>query len=395
MIYRIVLFFSVILFSVSYSETFDEILKRALEESPRIKSYLFETKTAEGEIKSAQAVPNPELFVQFGRLYSQTDENGLNITELSIHQPLKLWGTRKKAVEKALLKKSAYDSLFVFKKREFTGDLYSAFYSALYSKKLLQIKEKEYKITKDIYEFVKKSYELGEETKLNLFRAEKDLKIAGLELEQARTEYSVSLQKLSSLAGFEIKDVEGNLGITKQIKDIPLEELPEINYLQKTIQSIEKSIQLQKALAKPQIGIEFSASEDEVDLGKYDFGIGITASIPVFYRNQGEIVSLVYRKKSYLNLLQQKKLIYKAKIKSLKDRYALLIKQIKELNKQVIPSITQALELGRKSFKLREITLFELSDIRKQYIQTLIYRASLLNETHRIYGEYIKIGGLR
>ncbi|SNZ06435.1 Outer membrane protein TolC [Persephonella hydrogeniphila] len=395
MIYRIVLFCTVVIFSVSYSETFEEILDRALKESPQLKSYRFETQTVEGEIKSAQAFPNPELFVQFGRLYTQTEENGLNITEFSINQPLKLWGTRKKAIEKALLKKSAFESLFDLKKREFTGELYSAFYSTLYLKEVLHIKEKEFKITKGIYEFVKKSYELGEDTKLNLFRAEKDLKIAQIELEQAKTEYTISLQKLSALAGFEIKDTKGSLTEIKQIKEIPLEELPEIRYIQKTIQSLDKEIQLQKALAKPQIGIEFSASEDEVDLGKYEFGIGITASVPVFYRNQGEIISILYEKKRYLSLIKQKEMVYSVKIKSLKEKYSLLTKQIEELDRKVIPSVSQALDLGKKSFKLREITLFELSDIRKQYIQALTYKASLLNELHQIYGEYIKIGGLR
>jgi len=394
MIYRFLILF-LFIFSSSYGETFDQILSRALKESPYIKAVKNQTDQVEGEIKSAESLPNPELSLMFGRLYSQSDESGITLTEFSVEQPLKLWGTRKKAIEKALTKRSAYRYMFDNEKRKFVSQLYISFYTALFKKEIMKIKQLEYSITKDIYNFVEKSYQLGEETKLNLFRAEKDLKITQIELKQAETEYSISLKDLSSLAGFEIQDVEGDLSKTKNLKDLNLNQIPQINYLKKMIESTEKGISLQKALAKPQISIEFAASEDEVDLGKYEFGIGIKASLPVFYRNQGEIIKLIYRKKSYMNMLNQKKIYYRSKINSLKEKYSVLIKQINQINQQILPSVSRALKLGEESFKLKEITLFELSDLRKQFIQTLIYRAETLKQIHHTYGEYIKIGGLR
>ena len=394
MIYRYMILF-LFVFSVGYGETFDQILNKALQKSPYIKAVKNQTKEVEGDLRSARSLPNPEVSFMFGRLYSQSDESGFVLTEFSVEQPLKLWGTRKKSIEKALTKKSAYQFMFETEKRKFVSKLYTAFYTALFKKEVMKIKQIEYSITKDIYQFVEKSYQLGEETKLNLFRAEKDLNIAQIELKQAETEYNIGLKNLSSLAGFEIKDVEGDISVIKNLEDINIDQIPQISYLKKMIQTTEKGIDLQKALAKPQVSIEFAASEDEVDLGKYELGIGIKASIPVFYRNQGEIIKLIYRKKSYINLLKQKKIYFRSKLNSLKEKYSVLIKQIKDINQQIIPSVSNALKLGEKSFKLKEITLFELSDLRKQYIQALIYRANTLKQIHQTYGEYIKIGGLR
>ena len=394
MIYRYLVLF-LFMFSTGHGETFDQILSKALQKSPYLKAIENQTKEVEGEIKSAKSIPNPEVSLMFGRLYSQSDESGVVLTEFSVEQPLKLWGSRKKAIEEALIRKSAYMFMFESEKRKFISELYTAFYTAVFKKEIMKIKQKEYQITKDIYRFVKKSYQLGEETKLNLFRAEKDLKVAQIELKQAETEYSISLKDLSSLSGFEVKDVEGELSSIKDLKNIDINQIPQINYLKKIIETTEKGIDLQKALAKPQISIEFAASEDEVDLGKYEFGIGIKASIPVFYRNQGEIIKLIYKKKGYVNLLKQKKIYFRSKLNGLKEKYAVLIKQIDEINQQIIPSVSNALKLGEKSFKLKEITLFELSDLRKQYIQALIYRAQILKQIHHTFGEYIKIGGLK
>ena len=394
MIYRYLILF-LFVFSLSYGETFDQVLRKALQKNPYLKAVENQSKEVEGEIKSARSIPNPEVSLMFGRLYSQSDESGAVLTDFSVEQPLKLWGTRKKAIEQALTKRSAYQYMFETEKRKFISGLYNAFYTALFKKEVMKIKQIEYSITKDIYRFVEKSYQLGEETKLNLFRAEKDLKVAQIELKQAETEYNISLKNLSSLAGFEIKDVEGEISAVKDPIDIDIDQIPQISYLKKLIETAEKGIALQKALAKPQVSIEFAASEDEVDLGKYEFGIGIKASIPVFYRNQGEILKLIYKKKSYINLLKQKKIYFRSKLNSLKEKYSLLKKQIQEIDQQIIPSVHNALKLGERSFKLKEITLFELSDLRKQFIQALIYRAQTLQQIHHTYSEYIKIGGLR
>jgi len=386
--------FVLFLAGLSYGETVEQLIDYAVKNSPQIKAYRYEVESVKGDIKSAEALPNPEAYVQFGRLYSQS-ESGFNLTEISIHQQLRLWGTRKNAVEEALLKKSAFEYMFDFYRNQIAGEVYKKFYEALYYRELLKIKEENLNIVKSFYDFVRKNYELGEETKLNLFRAEKDLKIAQLELDQVKTEFQIRLKELSGTVGREVRSVEGDLKVIKDIKDLQIDQLPEIKYLEKLKESVEKAVLVQKGLAKPQIGVELIAGEDAAELGKYEFGIGISTTLPVFYRNEGEIIKLVGTKNSILQKIKQRKLIYRSKIEGLKQKYAILRSQLKDIDSKIIPSLSDALNLGKKSFKLKVITLFELSDLRKQYIEALVYRAQLLNEIHQAYGEYIKIGGIR
>ncbi|MDQ7055319.1 MAG: TolC family protein [Persephonella sp.] len=345
-----------LMFSISRGETLQEVLDYALKNSPQIKAKIYEAKESEGEIKSAEAFPNPEAYIQFGRLYSQS-ESGFNLTELSIHQPLKLWGTRKNAVEEALLKREAARLQLQFYRNQIAGNIYKKFYETLYSKHLLQINKQSYNLSKSVYQLVKKSYQLGEETKLNLLRAEKELKLSQIELKQAENLYTAKLKELSALAGKDIKDVEGDFSKLTDFKDFSIRELPEIRYLEKISQSIDRAIQVQKGLSKPQIGVEFIAGEDAAELGKYEFGIGLTATVPVFYRKQGEIIKLINRKKSILSEKKQKELIYSSKIQNLKSRYFLLKKQLIEIDSQIIPSMEDALKLATESYRMRAITL--------------------------------------
>ncbi len=388
--------FVFLLIKIASAETLDEVINTALVESPFLKSYIYQAQSVEGEIKKAKSLPNPELNIEFGRIYSQIDgESGFNITNFSIQQPLRLWGERKFAVSSSKLKKQAFDSFYQFQKNTLLSNIYKTFYKALSINYQIKVKKQEISTLENLYEFLQKSYQLGEITQLDVFRVEKDLNLAKVQLEKLKANYQAQLNTLSALAGKQIKSVKGNIYSFKEIKDINITNLPEIVYLKRQIESINYQIKRQKALSKPKISVGFVAGEDEVDLGKYDFGVAINSTIPVFYRRQGEIITLVNQKKMINQKIKQKELEYKAILKSIKKQIFILKNQLKKVENKVLPSISDALKLAEKSYKLRAITFLDYSTIRQQYYQTLYYKIDLALEIQNLYSDYIKIGGLR
>ncbi len=393
--FRILLIF-VLIAGVVYAETLEEIINTALVESPFLKSYSYQVKTVEGEIKRAKSFQNPTVNIGFGRVYSQIEgESGFNITSFSVRQPLRLWGERKYAIHSAKLKKIALDNFYNFQKNILISNLYSLFFSSLAIKERIKVKQQEILTLKELYNFLQKSYQLGEIIQLDVLRAEKELNLAQVELEKLKALLKTSLNTLSSFVGKNIENVEGNLFQFKEIKEVQIEKTPEILYYQTLIKSIDQQIRRQKALSKPRITIGIGADEDEVDLGKYDFGFSVSSTIPVFYRNQGEIIQLVNQKNVLLAKINQTKLNYRAQIDSLSSQELILKSQLEKVDTQLIPAVSKALKIGEKSFKLRTITFFEFSNIRQQYYDSLYYRIQLAEDIQKLYGEYIKIGGLR
>ncbi len=390
-------FIFVLLFvNVSFGETLQEVINIALEESPFLKSYIYQTKSIEGEIAKAKSIKNPNLNIEFGRIYSQIDgESGFNITSFSIQQPLRLWGEKKYSIQSAKLKKIAFDSFYQFQKNILISNIYKTFYSALSVKEKIKIKTQEIQNLENLYQFVSKSYKLGEIIQLDVLRVEKDLSIAKVQLEKLKADLQVRLNTISFLTGKEIKDVEGDFYLFNKIKQIDLEEIPEILYLKYLIESLNQQIKRQKALSKPKVSIGLVAGEDEVDLGKYDFGFSISSTVPVFYRNQGEIIQILNRKKSLYAKLNQTKLNYESSFNSIKKQLEILINQYTKVNNEVIESVSKALNLAEKSYKLKTITFFEFSNIRQQYYDSIYYKIQLVEEIQNLYGDYIKIGGLK
>jgi len=376
----------------SYGETFQQVLEMALKESPYIKSLENTEKIAAGELKEAKLIPNPELNITFGRLYSQTD-SGVVLTDFSLSQQLMLWGTRKYAIEKARFFKEYMDAYVEKLKQEFTGELYIKFFMALYRLKSMEIAEKNLQISKKTFEFIKESYSLGEESRINFLRAKREYEKAKMEYQKASLEYEKALKELSATAGFDISSVEGKFSFIPPLKEIDMERIPSIKVLLSQIKELEKYIKLQKALAKPQISVELVGGEDPVDLGKYEFGVGITSTLPVFNRNQGEILKATAKKSALQQELTYSKKKIASRIASIKKALQLYKKQLQTVEEEILPQLEEGIKLAEESLSLREITPFEFYSWKREYIQTLLYRYELYYQVHMAFGEYIKTGG--
>ncbi len=392
--YRIIVAL-IALSNVVYGETLNQVIEIAIKESPFLKQYKFQIESVEGELKIAKSFDNPDLDIGFGRIYSQTDEQDLALTDFSINQSLRLWGERKYAINSAKLRKLAFENLYQQQKRNLISTVYSNFFSVLALKETIKTKEQEIETLESLYEFVKKSYTLGESISLDTLRIEKDLLIAKVELEQLRAELKAAKNSLNAVVGKNIASVEGNIYNFEDIEDVDLSQIPQIKYLEDLIKSTEQQIKREKSLAKPRVSLGMNMDEDPIELGKYEFGIGFNISFPVFYRREGEILQLISQKNILKAEITQLKLNFKATLNSIKSQESILKEQFAKVDKKIIPTISKALSIAEKSFKLRTISFFEFSDIRQQYFDSVYYKIALAQQLHDIYASYIKIGGLR
>ncbi len=392
--YRFIMFV-LLSFSFSFGETLEQVISTALKESPFLKVYQFKIKAIDGKIKKAKSFKNPELEAKFGRLYSQSGDSGVALTSFSIRQPLRLWGERKYAILAAQFEKDALRYLYEAEKNSLLSQVYNQFFYTLALKEKIKVKEREVENLKSVLGFLEKSYKLGEALPVDILRAKKELMMAQINLNDFKAKEKASLLTLSALVGKQIKDVEGNLYKIKGIKPVNLDNLPYMKYISKLITSIDQQIKRQKALAKPKVSVGLSVEEDPVDLGKYEAGLSFSSTLPVFYKNEGEIIQLLNKKRMLYAKKRQKKLEYTSKLKALQQQLDVYKAQIKKLDLEVIPASEKALNLSEKSFKMGVMSFFELSNVRKQYFETLLYKIDLLQEVHSLHSQYIKIGGLR
>lgn len=384
-----------LLAGLSFGLSIEEAMRTALERSPVLKAMEERLRIFEGMERSALAFPNPDIGFESGFL--TTDKrgkpSGRAVYLLEYSQPIPLWGVREKSRKVVAEEKESFRKAFEARRREILAEVYRSFFTALMRKEIVEVWRESVRTAEEVEAFVKKAYELGEVTELELFRARRESGMARVQLKIAESLYEASLKELSGLLNTEVDAVEGKLGDVPPLRETDLEEAPTVLALKKRIEAVGRLIDLEKALAKPTLSAGFVIEDSEE--GYYGLRLSLSTTFPVFYRRQGEILQGIARREALSRELEAELLRLRTKLSSIKVRMETLKKEIERLDGEIIPRAKEELDLAIRSYRLRVITLLELSDVRRRYYELLVSRAELLGNLHGIYAEFIEIGGWR
>ena len=384
---------SLFLVTAGFTATIEEVMDTALRENPELKALREEKGTFLGLEKSLSAFPNPEIGFESGFLTTDIDgkPRGRGLYLLDLSQEIPLWGVRGKGRKLARTMGESFEWRIEQRKREILAEVYTGFYRALFRKEVLKIARENLRVADEVLKFVKTAYELGEVTELELYRARREKDLALTEVKIAEAELESSLRELSRTVGAVIEDVEGDLSAVREIEDLSPEEVPSVIALKKEIESFDRQIDLERALAKPQLSAGFVIEDSEE--GYYGLRGALSLGIPIFYRRQGEIIEATSKKKATGELLKGETFRISQSLESIRVRYETLRDTLKSLEEQTIPTAKKELELALRSYRLRSITLLELSDTRRRYYELLTRRAEILRDLHEVYALYISLGG--
>ena len=378
----------------SYGITLEEAMKLALQRNPELKALEKDLDSFRGKEIAAYAFPNPEADVESGFVTTERygRPEGRPIYLFGVSQPIPLWGVREKSRLVVREEREAFKNFLEARRREVLAEVYRLFYEALFRKEIVNIWRENLKTAKEVEEFVRRAYQLGEVTQLDLLRAKRERDLAEVRLKIAEAEFRASLRDLERVINAEVEDVEGNLREIRDIRDIELEDLPTVRAIKRRIRAVERGVDLEKALAKPTLSAGFIVEDSEE--GYYGLRLSLSVGIPVFYRRQGEILEKIYQKEALKRRLEGEILRVRKRLRSIKIRLSALKRELERIENVVIPRAKEELDLAIRSYRLRVITLLELSDVRRRYYELLVSRARILRDIHFAFAEFISIGGV-
>jgi len=368
----------------------EEAIKIARENNRELLSVRALLESYRGKVISAGAFPNPSFSLETMNIAGKGGKDQ-PLYSFGFMQDIPLWGVRSKAISKAEKEMEAFKYEVEAKERELIAEVYKSFYITLYVKRKVLLLKENLKILEDLEDYIKKAYDLGEATELEILRIkrEKDILKAKLKIEEAN--YRAKLTELSSLLGKEIGSVEGNMEDIPALRDLEAEDLPHIKAVKLRIEAINRAIELERALSKPTLSFGLVAEDSQE--GFYEYRIALESKIPLFYRRRGEIIENLSLKESLNRELENRKLIIEALVLSIRERYETIKDQIRLIDKNTIKFAKEELEIGILAYKDRVISLFELSNIRESYYRLLMERLEMLKELHLVVGEFIRLGG--
>ena len=371
----------------------------------------YEIDKAYGDLAAAKIIPNPNISVNYTGYstgYARTD-NTANVYRLD--QLIEIGGKRGYRIKSATegleaAKLSHKDTI-----RNLLIGFYTNYYSLVLDELNIDFATEELKRFDRVLEIGEKRYNAGF---LSLIDYTK-LKLARIDLENNLT--TLSTQYRNDLEVFNL--LLGGAGNYRPLKSQVKEEFPEYREdrlletaygnrfdllaLQKQMQAIEFNQKLARAQRIPDlsVGVEYEALGTKEGLGtklESGRGAGLSMSIPLFYRNQGEIMK---RDAEYSQIKVQVEKVRRqiqTEVRQAMNNYSssLTIFSAYRKRKGEMEGLWQKSE---QAFSLGGITVLDLLDTRKTYRDfitkyNLALTQSALNEDLmiRIYTGQIAAG---
>ncbi|RME07739.1 MAG: TolC family protein, partial [Aquificota bacterium] len=375
---------------VSLALDLKSAINSAIENSPYIKGLPSEGLIYEGKRLSYRSGLNPSLSVEAGNF--GTSKEGFSkapIYGITYTQPLSYPALFRSAGEVYRLQSIALQHRIESEKNRLAQDVYLLFYQALYTKELLKVAEEELRLQREIRDFVERSFRLGETTRLELLRAQRELELLEGDRRLVESKYRALLGELSTLTDRDVMDVEGELSLP-QWAHMDLEETPLFAYYRAGIQSLSKQMEVERVLSKPSYSVSITA--EKVADREYGLRAGLVVNLPLLYRRQGEMLELMAQQNLLSAEAETQKQKALAQLRSAKTQFEQIRREVEKIEKELLPEAQKELELAIKSYKLRTITLLELSQTRRSYYELLKRRLELMLQAHTEYAKGITYG---
>ncbi|WP_075557483.1 TolC family protein [Parabacteroides timonensis] len=342
---------------------------------------------AEAEVIQARLFENPVISLEqnvYNRLngkYFDVGREGEAVVE--VEQLIYIAGQRNKRIRMEKLNKEMAVYQFEEVLRTLRSELNSKFIELYYTGKSLSVYDKEIVYLQQLLEVMKEQNAKGNISLLEKSRIQALL----LSLQQERNEASnqlISLQGdmklllgLNASESFEPVFDESVLNQV-DIASIPFIELnnrlaerPDIKMAHTNIQVSRANVSLQKSLAFPEVSLKGSYDRAGNFCDNY-FAIGLSVSVPIFNRNQGNIKSA---RLSVLQNTNREELARKQAEKELFTSYARLEKAVKLYNTsnyELERDFETIIDGVNSNYRKRNISLLEFIDYYQAYKETCL-----------------------
>lgn len=342
---------------------------------------------AEAEVIQARLFENPVISLEqnvYNRLngkYFDMGREGEAVVE--VEQLIYIAGQRNKRVRVEKLNKEMAVYQFEEVLRTLRSELNTKFIELYYTEKSLSVYDKEIDYLQRLLEVMKEQNEKGNISLLEKSRIQALL----LSLQQERNETSnrvISLQGdmklLLGLNATEVFEPVFDEAVLKQvdIASIPFIELnnrlaerPDMKMARTNIQVSRANVSLQKSLAFPEVSLKGAYDRAGNFCDNY-FAIGLSVSVPIFNRNQGNIKSA---RLSVLQNTNREELARKQAENELFTSYARLEKAVKLYNTsnyELERDFEKIIDGVNSNYSKRNISLLEFIDYYQAYKETCL-----------------------
>lgn len=377
--------------------TLADAIERTLGTRPVVLATPHEKRAAEGRVHQAGRWPNPQFFTEWENFGGSgpLSGNGAMETTIGLTQQIPLGG---KVKARRNLAKSGLQGVELAgrnKRLEIQALVVGRFVRVFFLQLFCRLEAENLALASATMEAVSKRVEAGDALPLEKTKAEVEMAAAKTGLERLRRELNGACAQLASLWGGRGEDIGALvLGDVERLPGIPqAEELwakvaehPATALARNRVAEARAELAVARTEGRPDLEITAGARRFR-ETGDRAYMGGLSISLPVFDRNQGEIRA-------------RRELVTVAELQNQEDQLAIrepLLATLQKLQgitesigtsrKTILPGAEATYEATERGYRLGELGLLELLDAQRTLLSARRSDLELKREAYELFAE--------
>jgi len=356
--------------------TLQQAIQQAQEFNPDLFATLRDTDIAEADLAQAKSWPNPELVVL---------SEGLNekypSTTVQINQLIELGGKRSSRITAAERDKDAASADLVSQRAELRVDVAAAFFETLITQERIQIAEDSFQLAAQVNDVVKRRVAAGRISPIEATRTNVAELTMKSELIHAKTEFSLAKTRLAALWGDTVpkfdavvkpavhSDLFADFAADSSVLQAQLKNAPQLVRAQLEIDRQQAQVNVERSRQIGDVTVSVGNKRDG-EFKQNQAILGITVPIPLFDRNQGNVLSALRKTEKARDELNALERQLSNQLAQAHQRFELAKAELMLLQTEILPQADSVIAATMKGFEFGKFSLLDVLEAQRTLFQT-------------------------
>lgn len=374
----------------------DSALANAFANNPELAAARWEIEIAQGARQQAGLMPNPVLSVD-----AEDTRRDTRTTSVKLSQALELGGKRGARVELASRGQALAALELERRSNQLRADVLEAFYAALRAQERTQLAGRSLALAERGVTVAQGRVNAGKASPVEATRAQVQLAEVRLELNRGQMEQDNAYRQLARVTGAATTDFaavqEPSLSVVTPPASAQLlnrlQETAELRLAEQEIVQREASLGLEKAQRIPDLDVSVGSQYDASARERVNL-VGLSMPLPLFNRNQGNVLSAARRADQARDLRNATELRLRSETRQALEQWSTARGEVQSFNQIILPAAQRAVDSATRGFEMGKFSFLEVLDAqrtlisaRSQYLAAVAQTTDAWVRIERIYGD--------
>ncbi|NWA65505.1 TolC family protein [Pseudomonas reactans] len=376
--------------------TLDTALQTAFANNPDLAAAQWEIDIAQGGRQQAGLIPNPVASwdVEDTRRDSRT-------TSIKISQALELGGKRGARIDVASRVQDAAALTLEQRRNTLRAEVIDNYYGALRAQERLDLAQRSMAVAERGLVVANGRVTAGKASPVEATRAQVQVSEIRLELDRAQIGLTDAYRRLAASTGSAAPNFQAVATQNLSAPTVPsatqllarLEQTAELRLAELNILQNEASVVLEKAQRIPDLDVSIGSQYDASVRERVNL-VGVSMPIPLFNRNQGNVLAASRRADQARDLRNAAELRLRTETRQALDLWQSANTEVRAFNQQILPAAQSAVDSATRGFEMGKFSFLDVLDAqrtliaaRTQYLTATAQATDAWVRIERIYGD--------